>query len=68
MFYSPNFANFSLISGNNLLPARHEVSILTIGLQTDIGSLDIAVKVLQSAIIVGSLFVLELPKRLEDCG
>ncbi len=37
-------------------------SIPTIGLQTDVGSIDVAVKVLQSAIIVGSLFVLGLPK------
>ena len=42
--------------------ATRTVSIPTIGLQTDIGSIDIAVKVLQSAIIVGSLFVLGLPK------
>jgi hypothetical protein len=43
--------------------ATRTVSIPTIGLQTDVGSIDIAVKVLQSAIIVGSLFVLGLPKR-----
>jgi hypothetical protein len=43
--------------------ATRTVSIPTIGLQTDIGSIDMAAKVLQSAIIVGSLFVLGLPKR-----
>jgi hypothetical protein len=43
--------------------ATRTVSIPTIGLQTDIDSIDIVVKVLQSAIIVGSLFVLGLPKR-----
>jgi hypothetical protein len=43
--------------------ATRIVSIPTIGLQTDVGSIDIAVKVLQSAIIVGSLFVLGLPKK-----
>lgn len=43
--------------------ATRTVNIPTIGLQTDIGSIDIAVKVLQSVIIVGSLFVLGLPKR-----
>jgi len=42
--------------------ATRIVSIPTIGLQTDVGSIDIAVKVLQSAIIVGSLFALGLPK------
>jgi hypothetical protein len=43
--------------------ATRTVSIPTIGLQTDIGSIDTAVKVLQSAIIAGSLFVLRLSKR-----
>ena len=43
--------------------ATRIVSIPTIGLQTDVGSIDIAVKVLQSAIIVGSLFALGLPKK-----
>ncbi len=43
--------------------ATRIVSIPTVGLQTDVGSIDIAVKVLQSAIIVGSLFALGLPKK-----
>ena len=43
--------------------ATRIVSIPTIGLQTDVGSIDIAVKVLQSSIIVGSLFALGLPKK-----
>jgi hypothetical protein len=46
--------------------ATRIVSIPTIGLQTDVGSIDIAVKVLQSAIIVGSLFALGLPKKFTN--
>ena len=43
--------------------ATRAVSIPSIGLQTDIGSIDIVAKVLQSTIIVGSLLVLGLSKR-----
>jgi hypothetical protein len=38
--------------------ATRTIDLPTIGLQTDIGSIDIAAKVLQGAIIVGSLVVL----------
>ena len=40
------------------------VSLPTIGLQTDIGIIDTISKILQGAIIVGSLFLLKLSKRL----
>ena len=44
--------------------ATRIVSIPTIGLQTDIGTIDTVSKILQSSIIAGSLFVLGLSKRL----
>ena len=44
--------------------ATRMVSLPIIGLQTDIGTIDTVSKVLQGAIIVGSLFVLRLPKRI----
>jgi len=44
--------------------ATRTVSLPIIGLQTDIGTIDTVSKVLQGAIIVGSLFVLRLPKRI----
>jgi hypothetical protein len=44
--------------------ATRTINLPTIGLQTDVGSIDIAAKVLQSAIIAGSLFVLGLSKKL----
>ncbi len=44
--------------------ATRTVSLPTIGLQTDVGSIDIAAKVLQSAIIAGSLIMLRITKRL----
>jgi hypothetical protein len=40
------------------------VNLPTIGLQTDIGIIDTVSKILQGAIIVGSLFVLRLSKRI----
>ena len=40
------------------------VNLPTIGLQTDIGIIDTVSKILQAAIIVGSLFVLRLSKRI----
>jgi hypothetical protein len=40
------------------------VNLPTIGLQTDIGIIDKVSKILQGAIIVGSLFVLRLSKRI----
>ncbi|HYA84501.1 MAG TPA: hypothetical protein VEH06_13805 [Candidatus Bathyarchaeia archaeon] len=40
------------------------VSLPTIGLQADIGTIDTVSKVLQGSIIVGSLLVLRLSKRL----
>jgi hypothetical protein len=39
------------------------VSLPAIGLHTDVGPIDIVAKILQSSIIAGSLFVLELSKR-----
>jgi hypothetical protein len=44
--------------------ATRTINLPTIGLQTDVGSIDIAAKVLQSAIIAGSLVVLGLSKKL----
>ena len=44
--------------------ATRTVSLPTLGLQTDIGIIDTVSKVLQGAIIVGSLFVLRLSKRI----
>jgi hypothetical protein len=43
--------------------ATRIVSIPTIGLQTDIGTIDTVSKILQGSIIAGSLFVLGLSKR-----
>jgi hypothetical protein len=43
--------------------ATRTISHPTIGLQTDVGSIDIAAKVLQGAIIAGSLFILRTTKR-----
>ena len=43
--------------------ATRIVSIPTIGLQTDIGTIDTVSKILQGSIIAGSLFVLRLSKR-----
>jgi hypothetical protein len=45
--------------------ATRTVSLPTIGLQTDVGSIDIAAKALQSAIIAGSLIMLRITKRFE---
>jgi hypothetical protein len=42
--------------------ATRTVNVPTIGLQTDVGSIDIAAKVLQSAIITGSLVVIRRSK------
>jgi len=39
------------------------VSLPTIGLQTDISTIDTVSKILQGSIIMGSLFVLKLSKR-----
>ena len=44
--------------------ATRTVSLPTIGLQTDIGTIDTVSKILQGSIIVGSLFLLKLSKRL----
>jgi hypothetical protein len=44
--------------------ATRIVSLPTLGLQTDIGIIDTVSKVLQGTIIVGSLFVLRLSKRI----
>ena len=44
--------------------ATRTVSLPTIGLESDIGIIDTVSKILQGAIIVGSLFVLRLSKRL----
>src|SRR5215472_1604723 len=44
--------------------ATRTVNLPTIGLETDIGIIDTVSKILQVAIIVGSLFVLRLSKRL----
>jgi glucan phosphoethanolaminetransferase (alkaline phosphatase superfamily) len=44
--------------------ATRTVSLPTIGLESDIGITDTVSKILQGAIIVGSLFVLRLSKRL----
>ena len=43
--------------------ATRTVSLPTIGLQTDIGTIDTVSKILQGSIIAGSLFVLRLSKR-----
>ncbi len=43
--------------------ATRTVSVATIGLQTDIGTIDTVSKILQGSIIAGSLFVLGLSKR-----
>lgn len=43
--------------------ATRTVSLPTIELQTDVGLIDIAAKVLQSAIIAGSLIILRITKR-----
>ncbi|HXP49287.1 MAG TPA: hypothetical protein VN922_04995 [Bacteroidia bacterium] len=43
--------------------ATRTINLPTIGLQTDVGSIDIAAKVLQSAIIAGSLTMLRITKR-----
>ena len=42
--------------------ATRTVNLPTIGLQTDVGSIDIAAKVLQSAVIAGSLVVIRRSK------
>jgi hypothetical protein len=44
--------------------ATRTVSLPTIGLQTDIGTIDTVSKILQGSIVVGSLFLLKLSKRL----
>ncbi|MGC2572700.1 MAG: hypothetical protein WA364_14405 [Candidatus Nitrosopolaris sp.] len=44
--------------------ATRTVSLPTIGLESDIGIIDTVSKILQGAIIVASLFVLRLSKRL----
>ena len=44
--------------------ATRTVNLPTIGLETDIGTIDTVSKILQGSIIVGSLFVLRLSKRL----
>ncbi len=44
--------------------ATRTVNLPTIGLQTDIGTIDTISKVLQGSIIVGSLFILRLSERL----
>ena len=44
--------------------ATRTVSLPTIGLQTDIGTIDTVSKILQGSIIMGSLFVLKLSKKL----
>lgn len=44
--------------------ATRTVSIPTVGLQTDIGIIDTVSKILQGSIIIGSLIVLRLSKRL----
>ena len=44
--------------------ATRTVNLPTIGLETDIGIIDTVSKILQGAIIVGSLLVLRLSKRL----
>ena len=44
--------------------ATRTISLPTIGLETDIGIIDTVSKILQGAIIVGSLLVLRLSKRL----
>jgi hypothetical protein len=44
--------------------ATRTVNLPTIGLQTDIGIIDTVSKIVQGAIIVGSLFVLRLSKRI----
>jgi uncharacterized membrane protein YfhO len=43
--------------------ATRTISLPTIGLQTDIGTIDTAAKILQGLIIAGSLFVLGSSKR-----
>ncbi len=43
--------------------ATRTISLPTIGLHTDVGSIDIAAKVLQGAIIACSLFILRTTKR-----
>ncbi len=43
--------------------ATRTVSLPTVGLETDIGTIDTLSKILQGSIIVGSLFVLRLSKR-----
>lgn len=43
--------------------ATRTVSLPTIGLESDIGIIDTASKILQGGIIVGSLFVLRLSKK-----
>lgn len=43
--------------------ATRTVSLPTIGLQTDIGTIDTVSKILQGSIMVGSLLVLRLSKR-----
>ena len=44
--------------------ATRTVSLPTIGLQTDIGTIDTVSKILQGSLVVGSLFLLKLSKRL----
>jgi hypothetical protein len=44
--------------------ATRTVNLPTIGLETDIGTIDTVSKILQGAIIVGSLLALRLSKRL----
>ena len=44
--------------------ATRTVNLPTIGLETDVGIIDTVSKILQGAIIVGSLLVLRLSKRL----
>ena len=44
--------------------ATRTVTLPTIGLQTDIGTIDTVSKIVQGSIIVGSLFLLKLSKRL----
>jgi hypothetical protein len=44
--------------------ATRTISLPTIGLESDIGIIDTVSKILQGSIIVGSLFVLRLSKRL----
>ena len=43
--------------------ATRTISLPTIGLETDIGTIDTVSKILQGAIIVGSLFILGSSKR-----